>query len=339
MNSNYPNLPVIHAIEQVISRGNLADSANISHPLISLLKNNGLLYNDVSTAGLSFQVESGIRGSKAIVQVQLSNITATGITNDGMLVETTASRLTSAMVNWAEYPFSTYNSKFALTHREQQYLEGNDLQRGVGILESNVKATMGGFHTLVDSDLNSNTTGSESKVMGIRFPLSTSQTVGGISQSAAASWQANVDTTAAAISLDVLRSGMSMCESNTALNGYRGVDLIILTEKSGSRLWSTVAGLIGARQQLPGGDGNLGFPYITLDGAIIAKNPNGVSGEALFLNTKSWFAYSDPQPTLVGDGPQKLDGRAAFEYDFVWTWMLGVSAPKLNGVRTNLTTS
>jgi hypothetical protein len=332
MNSNY-TLQSVYAVEQVIQANNLTDAISDSHPLVDVLFKNGAVNNS-----LDFTVEDNLRGLKAVAPILGTVGNAEGVTKAGQYTAMSISEASSGDVNFAEYKFATYRSNFAVDYREQELLVNGDT-RGLSIIGTRVQRMKAGFNDKMADHLYGSSADGEDALLGIHYVLSTSNSPGNISQTSNSFWQSNVNpSSSGAVSIDKIREGMQSARRHTR-SGIEAVDLILVAETSSTKIWSKLAGLVGANQRImETSQAKWGFKDgFMFDGAVVLPDSRLGDGDVVYLTSNSWFFGGDDLPTLVGGAPVQKSGTSVWEYHYIWSVVLGCKSPKRNAYQNNLT--
>jgi hypothetical protein len=332
MNPNY-NLQQVYAVEQVIDSQNLTDAISTSHPLLATLLQNGAANNP-----LSFTVEDSLMGLKAVAPILGAVGNAEGVTKAGQYTAMSVTEASSANVNFAEYPFSTYRANFSMDYREVELLKNGET-RGLNKVNHEVARMKAGFNSAMASHLYGTSAATEGALIGVVQPLASANTVGGISQTSFSFWRSNLNPSAAgAISIDKIREGIQSARRHI-VDGIETVDLILVSEKTGSKLWSKLAGLVGANQRfMETSQAKWGFrDGFLFDGAVVLPDASIAASSVVYLNSSTWFFGGDTRPTLVGGEPVRVSGTSVWEYHYMWSVVLGCKNPARNARQEGLT--
>jgi len=154
----------------------------------------------------------------------------------------------------------------------------------VGLLQQKMEVAQMTMHELLSQMIFGDGTGNSSKDFdGLLNAISTSNTYGGISRSTNSWWQAQVDTTGGAVSLDAINAMIGKCTI-----GNKKPDLIITTQTLFDKVWSRVQPqqrFLDSKSPLA----QVGFSGINFNGhADMIVDNHCPSGYMFFLNTDYW---------------------------------------------------
>lgn len=135
--------------------------------------------------------------------------------------------------------------------------------------------------------------GTDSKdIDGNGIYLSTSNTYGGISQSANSFWQAKIDSSTGTLSLAKMQE-----RYEAAKEGAQAPNLITTTETLFNSFW----GLLQPQQRFSDGDtAKAGFKNLMFNGAVVAEDSYCSSGDMIFHNLKKLKLVSSSQRKFPG---------------------------------------
>jgi hypothetical protein len=135
--------------------------------------------------------------------------------------------------------------------------------------------------------------GTDSKdIVGARVWLSTSNTYGGISQTANSWWQSNVDSTTTTLSLSAMQT-----QYEAATEGPDRPDLITMTESIFNDFWA----LLQPQQRFTDeGTANAGFRNLMFNGAVASEDSYAPSSHMVFWNLKRVKLVSHSQRKFPG---------------------------------------
>jgi len=291
------------------------------HPLLAVLKRNGLNWNKGSDV-------SGLKMLKPVV-VAGPTTAAAGVTDANELNAMTYN--STANFTQAEAEFAHYRNNFTLRDSERQLLEGG--ARG-NILQGKTEQLEEDFKSVMQGHLSGSGAGTRSALMGILQPLSTSNTVGGISQTSYANWRSNVTTSVGTLTLQ----GVATMIDTIASFGP-GPDLLICSAPaSGFNSYGKMRLLI--ENAVVYNDPNnalvkAGVASFSYMGMAIVKDHRMATGNMAFLDTRTWYWRGYDAPKLVRkDGIQATD---ATEFVFNFWGSIACFNPKHNGLFTGVT--
>jgi len=183
-NVNYA-IPATFAIEQVLPQ-EFEHIAETSHPFLAKI----IGRVDALPKANTMIEERTFGGTLLLMPVapQLAG-NVEGVTHAGMWTDMTVTQPGSGTATHAEYNFASYRGGVHLDARDIRLLSNNPQSRkGLDIIKMRVAGMVADFNVLIEGDLSSATVDTEDAVLGMRFGLSTSATVGNISQTTYTAW-------------------------------------------------------------------------------------------------------------------------------------------------------
>jgi hypothetical protein len=231
----------------------------------------------------------------------------------------------------AEYEFAHYRRPITYRNSELTLVQGG----GVRInLDQKVDQLIGNFETVIENAFVSNSNGSRTTLMGLRYMLSTSNTVGNISQGTYPDWQAGVQTNVGQFSLDPFNAAIDRIN---ALGRCRP-DLIMCSYSGSNNVFGRFRDSLQSSQVLVSqeSEANYGFESFTYMGKDVVqwqKLGTALPGSAMVLSSSSLYI------NMLSDAPQKMDttvipGTDARVDMYTWWWMHGTSDPACNELIT-----
>ena len=233
----------------------------------------------------------------------------------------------------AEYEFSHYRRQITYRNSEMTLVQGG----GVRIdLDQKVDQLIGNFETVIENGFVGNSNGSRTTVMGLRYLLSTSNTVGNISQGTYPNWQAGVQTNVGQFSLDPFNAEIDRIN---ALGRCRP-DIIMCSYSAANNVFGRFRDAIQPGQVLQTQDNsvNYGFESFTYMGRDVVqwlKLGNVLAGSAMVLSSSSFYI------NMLSDAPQKMPNTVIPGTDsttdmYTWWWCHGNADPACNSIITGI---
>lgn len=295
------------------------------HPLLSCLQD----------GKSNFQVGREVTGRALIIPVVMADQTTApaGVTDAN---ELTAMTLNSTVgPTQAEYDWAHYRGNYTIRESEKQLLtSGPGVARG-RILEAKAEQLIENFKKVLSTAISGSSAGSRSAIMGAYYPLSASNTPGGIDQATYTNWQAQVKSTTGTLTLPILDQqldGLRRWDS-------RGTDLMLAAYASGGvNVYGKIRSLLYGSVHVVNDSSErvkAGFNTFLYRGAEVVMDHFSPSGYLGLFNTKSWVfqAYDSPQAQPI----HQIQGTDGFHQMYTWWGALACANPKLNGVLTGIT--
>lgn len=169
------------------------------------------------------------------------------------------------------------------------------------------------------------------EIDGARIWLSTSNTYGGLSQSANSWWQAKIDATTTAISLAKMQERYEACKE-----GPDAPSLLTFEESQFNNYW----GLLQPQQRFSDGDtANAGFKNLLFNGAVCAEDSYCPTGYVIYWNLKHIKLSSSKMRNFPGEfipfeRPTDQDVRVAH---LRWAGNITIDEVRKHGAMTALT--
>lgn len=333
-NSNFDFVEVF--VNDYVKENAFTDTVGVKHPLIRLL-------ND-KPFGLDFEVQNhGRFGTKALVPIELTYEDAEGFDRVGAYTAQTVAPTDSDDVSHAEYFVAFKRDKVKLDAIQQRSIldaAGTVTDRGLKMIQIEVHRMLGGFASAFETDLGNNSVDSKTAVMGVRFPLSVSNTVGNINQGNVTAWQSNLRSVwvsgGAAFSLQFIIDGIDDISYPTFDNDYN-IDIVLAAQVTGNRLFSQTVNAVGSQNRVDGNadKANIAHPMVMIEQVPIYKDTAGATGEFLFLNSSSYGWDHDPTPELF-QANQSEPGGTVKTNTFTEGGVLVNKAPSFSGVTTGV---
>ena len=208
-------------------------------------------------------------GEKVLVPLNYATVTASGWYQGAETLSTTDNEVITS----AEYEWKQLYANISITRRDELRNMGdaaiiNFVKSKVEVAEKTIRDKLA---TGVYND------GSDSKqIQGLKLIASTSNTVGGISQSTYSWWQANVDSTTTTLTLSAMQSLYGDCGEGTEYP-----NLAIGDQDMYDRYYA----LLQPQQRFADDDmAKGGFKSLQFNGIPVVVDPNAASGDLYMLN-------------------------------------------------------
>lgn len=269
-------------------------------------------------------------GYKMLLPIALADMTtpAAGVTAANELTAISPHGTAQGAFSQAEFIVSHYRASMS-NIRSEMVLINNE--RG-NFQQAKVKQLMGSFTNVMADHLASTTVGAADRITGVQQVLSTSNTVGGISQSTDTDWASNVTTSAGAFSLDLLDDGIDAASPRGGK-----IDLIELAYSSTNNLFKALRNQIAPAQRINNQEFTAKYGFVNIDylGAMCMASNRMTSGVIVGYDTSTWFYRGDTKPKLSHTGP--LQGTDAVEWVYYMFAALGCNHPGRNFRITGVT--
>lgn len=273
-----------------------------------------------------------VEGRKMLIPIVGDDLTspADGVADADEL--TADSLNVNAGMTAAEYAFAHYRTTVTIRASEKMIGMGSKAVLA-NLLAGQAKQIKGSFATALNTDLMSATADTRVKVLGVRYVLSESNTVGGIAQGTDTFWQAKVTTGAGTFSPELIDDLYDECSNQ----GDEVPDLLLASYATTNNVYGKIRSLMNPALMYtnPGTDLKFGgnpVKYLTMD---VVKDDSGTAGEALLINTGTWFVGGQLYPRLAASGNVQAT-------DAMWsTWAMWIGVgngnPRLNGRLAGIT--
>ncbi len=323
-NSSYQPQYTAFAVGKAVDNAWI-DNWTSAHPILSSLKAQGMNWNVFNSDGAGY-MNIPVVGAGPTTAVS-------GITDANELVARTLAAV--AGVSHAQYAVTHYSAPMTFTQSEQKI--GDKGYYGK-LLDVKVKQLVGGFKERMSIDLGSTTVDSRAKLMGVYYALSTSNTVGGISQSTDTNWAAQVSTSAGTFALALVDAKFDQITStgNTP-------DLVLAglsAGASGVNVFGKFRTAIGPNaERIVNNNGKkpdygfASFYYMNMDVVMDNRVPDNV-GYCAVLTTNTW--YCDIPETMERTAFTNVPGTDALVQAWTCWCSFGTSSPRANGLVTGI---
>lgn len=293
------------AVEKVLKRDFklLWDTA---HPLVQKLHARGRFNSGGRIEGLTF-----------ILPVQFDDL-ATPVNGSAAANLTPLSPAANQGDTQVSYAFSRYHGAFWLDPDELKlYMNGS---RG-NLMQARTSQIQQSFRKALAGDLAAASNAARANVLGLRFALSASNTVGGITQGGDNGyWNAKISTTGGTFTVAPVDEAFDLIMTE----GRSKPDLLLLSHNSTVNLYGKMRDNIASMQRLVNEkrpDVNyVSFDYLGMDCVLDPDLGSALSttGGFMMLSTDTWYWMADANDIQV-EPPERLEGTGAKEYYYqIW---------------------
>lgn len=237
----------------------------------------------------------------------------------------------------AEFEFSRYEASFYIRPHEKKLLM--DGQRG-NLFEGYTKQLRESFGNAISGDLAGNANAARENVLGLRYALSTSNTVGGISQTNDPYWAAQVRTSIGTFSTSLIDDDY---DAICAL-GRAKPDLLLLSRNATVNVFGRMRDQVASLQRITSEKKkpNFNFPsFMYMDMDCVLDNRLGsalsTTGGYMMLSTESWFWGGDNKPILAEGTSRRLEGTNAHEFYYDMWGVLATNDIAVNAYGNGIT--
>lgn len=275
-----------------------------AHPLIARLSARKDSFDNVGT----------IKDNKLLIGVNYLDMgtPAAGVSVANSLTAITPYAQTGFTQSETEY--SRYHASFyMLPHEKKLLLNG---ERG-NLFEGYANQLRESFKNKLSTDIAGTSNASASSLLGLRYALSTSNTVGGISQTNDPYWAAQVRTSIGTFNVSQIDDDY---DGIIAL-GRSVPDLLLLSRNSTVNVYGRMRDQVNALQRVVEGEkkpnfGFASFIYMGMDCVLDNRLGSGLSttGGYQMLSSDSWAWGGDKMPKLADDESHRLQGTNAHEF-------------------------
>lgn len=280
-------------------------------------------------------------GTKLImpVSVELPN-DVEGVTHAGLWTDQTITQPASGEASHAEYNFASYRGNVNLDARDIRLLSDNpQSRRGLDILTQRVGNMSAEFKVDIEVDLSSATIDTEDAVLGMRFGLDTSATVGNISQTTHTAWAATVDAVSAAYSIARVLRGINGTRKYS-VGGLKVADCMFASEVTTGFVFSAIQNDIGANTLMSDKVlGNFGHLHFMLQNNTAVLPQTVAAQENHFFRSENWAYVGDLAPMLLEPSPQRSKGSTILNWQYTWMVAVGCNDWSRQSKQTGMSTS
>jgi hypothetical protein len=258
----------------------------------------------------------------------------------------TGSGETVAMAYNTSDPLSQFKFNFAhyrgnYTIRESEAKMAMNGARG-NLLEAKKVNLLGSWRNTLSGHLSSTTAdqADNSRVLGLYQVLSTSNTVGGISQATDTQIAAYVKTSAGPFALELIEDAVDQISVNKNEQRNKEPDLVLASISSTNNVYGKYRSAIAPAERYVNKDFSVKYGlknFMHMGLMVVKENRIGdtLSGSCAILSSKTWYAYIDRKPTM--HPKQRIPGTDAYEVVATAWACLGCNDPGLNGLVRDIT--
>ena len=332
-NPNYLASPSYSAIQDAIQikvDSGWQSQITTFHPILASIFDMGHNWNKslIQMAG-----STKVRG--AILYDELAHLTpeTAGLAGSEMLPRDLMQYPDIEGYTHAEFEMAYLQTKFAMTPKEQMIANG---ARG-NLLDAKIQTITEAFKRILSQSLASDRAQSEKYVGGLDHVLSTSNTVGGISQASRAWWRANVRTGTNALTASHIDNDYD------AITGIRGQepDLLLATQNTTMNVYRRIADFIQTPLRLtvaPDANKGLaryGYKSFEWNGMSVVADTKGTTGTYRMLTTNTWHVKGSKSPKALE--PKRIQESESMGYLFSMWFCLACLEPRQNLRRAGIT--
>ena len=308
------------AIEKSLSKSwTLAYKA--IHPILNLIRDTP-----------NWNKDGVVQGKQMIVPIVISAATTApaGVTDANELSAMTYNR--TAGFTQAQYEYTHIRGNYTLTESEIKLLAGPTGTARGNILTGKAAQLTQDFKDVLANMLSGSSADARDNVMGVLYPMSTSATVGNISQSSNAAWRANVSSSVGALSLPVIDNVYDTC-----CNKGMPTVMICSSPPSGVNSYGRLRSLIAPALRLndPEFTAKYGLTNMTYNEMHAVRDQRMATGYIALIDPKTWFFSGDTNP--VRHHQQPIPATDAYECVYTLWAGLAVDNPGANGVLSGIT--
>lgn len=224
----------------------------------------------------------------------------------------------------AVYDVAFFERALVITAQERLMIK-NGMR--MNIIDEKIRSMMNAWANAVEDMATSDVAGSPTRLMGLYYPASVSNNVGGISQAAQPLWRARVTPNVGQITIDdYIDIDTFMREKSRKDNKPRKVDHYICD----STAWRATARFISSDIRVVDTefDKNYGLEAFRINGKRCLHNPGAPDGTVLAVDSKT--LYWDGQTSPVEDHNGTIPGTTAREH--VWYQLCCMSTKDPGGM-------
>lgn len=330
INPNYggaPNFSVV-ALETALEREWIEQHTSI-HPLLTAIFDGKKNFNKGIT-----MLGASLRGRLPILYDKRShvNIDTIGLSSSELTPTQWPNYQNPELPTHAEFDVAYLQDMFTMNIRERVISKGarGDLE------DSRLKVVVNNFKEQCTNMLMSDRAPTEKNLMGIYHVLSTSNTVGGISQVERSWWQAKVKTSTGTLTSAHLNNDYDeLCAIRN-----KKPDLLLLSQNTTMNVFAKVRDMVESSWRFtvtpgaPAGVGKYGFESFWWRGAECVMDPKSRSGCYEMLTSDTWYYRGSEKPTI--EAPERVPGSMTHEYLVHMFGLLACSMPSQNLLRSGI---
>lgn len=296
-------------------------------PILAVMKAKGLNFNK--------KVRLNADGNKVLLAVagdDQANVPAGVAPGASEIVAMTPNLITG--LTQAEYFRAQYRGNYIILESDLETLAQGS--RG-NILEAKKEQAMKSFENVLAGHISDTNADTSSRILGLRQPLSVSNTVGNISQATDTDWQAQVDSTGGNLTLARVDRHLNKFYRFTSDNS-NPIDLLLCsTNPSGLDTYQTLVDQVLPHLRVTNEfmKTKFGIEFLEHRGVMLARDHRAPVNRVDFISTKTWWAGVPDEPTFRNR--EQVSLTTAYEQVFLAWCYLACGNPQKNGSMTNLT--
>ncbi len=255
-------------------------------PLLALLKNRG---------GLSFNTDSKL-GPKVLTPVFIgaSANPVVGVTRANQNAATT---LDQSEGTQAEFVVAHYRGGYIITAADEELYSGKDTMKRASLVAGRADHLSEQWKIKMCTDMGTDSTDAENKLMGYMFPINAANVVGNINQATGsnARWRGQVTSSVGTLTkahIDTMFVKLQNVNSRPDL-------LLCSSSSSGADIFNIVRGYMDANSYFQAGNAGkveYGFDTYVYRGALVAHDQYAPAGEMYLLDTSTYFFQGSMSP-------------------------------------------
>lgn len=315
-NSNYTAL-AIYTVEQTIKR-DWTEIWTSGYPVLKVMEMDGTNFNK----GFS------VSGLKMLVPIAGDDMTTPAAAVPDADQNTSDTLNNTAGFGQAEFEFARYRATYTIQEAETM-LAANGA-RG-NLLEGKKKQFISSFKNAISNHLADSTAATNRRIMGMGQPLSTSNTVGGISQTTDTQWASNVTTGYGPYAPNCIDAILDAIRAKDRFEP----DLIMAAFGNGSttNVYAKIRDQIAPSERFENNNSftvKYGIKAMIYQGIPVVMDNRITGGTLRVFSTKSWFLYVPRKPKMVPT--HYKDGTdTALQTGAMWC-ASGICDPGSNGI-------
>jgi hypothetical protein len=324
-NSSYANNAAVAIAQAIHKEWSMVWTA--SHPLITVVQHNKTNFNQ------GFTIKN-LGMLLAVMGDDQTNPAAGVATGSGEAVAM-SENLTNGLSQFF-FNFGHIRGNYMLLESDMKLLAngqyGNVLTAKKNQMLASFKNTISTWLSSATADQSDN-----SRFLGVYQPLSTSNTVGGISQATDTQIAAVVKSSAGPFALELIEdvADQIAAKSNADRNGGAAADLVLASSSSTNNVYGKYRSAIAPALRYVNKEyevkyGLKNFEHNGMMVVMDSRIANTLSGSCAVLSSKTWFVALETTPKL--HGLQRKHGTDAYqEVGTAWGGV-GTNDPGLNGL-------
>lgn len=292
------------------------------HPILAIIKDTP-----------NWNKDGIVVGKQMILPVVVGAMTTApaGVTDANELSAMTYNR--TANFTQAQFEYAHYRGNFVLTDSEMKTLAKGGVGNARGnIIEGKQAQLEQDFKDTIANQLSGSGADARDSLMGVLYPLSTSNTVGNIAQGANAQWRANVSSGVGALSLPVIDNLYDTC-----CNKGKPTVMICSSPASGVNTYGRLRSLIMPAMRINDAafTAKYGLTNMVYNEMHAVRDQRMATGYIALVDPTSWYFCGDTSPKLHHQTP--IPATDSIESVFNLWGGLAIDNPGKNGVLSGIT--